>query len=122
MWLDVRDGAADDAVCRDLPARVRMFVWHNDEVRGDHPDVDVLASTDDCPNQIWRHRSAPAWGVQGHPEITRAEGPRWFERNRERLEGDGADVDALIADVDEAPEAKTMLRNFFDYCRRRVGA
>ena len=54
-------------------------------------------------------------------EITRAEGPRWFESNRDRLEGDGADVDALIAAVDEALEAKTMLRNFFDYCRRRVG-
>ena len=115
-WLDVRVGAAGDPVCCDLGQSVRMFVWHNDEVRDDHPDVSVLASTDMCPNQIWRHREHAAWGVQGHLEITRAEAPRWFERNRERLERDGADVDALIADADAASDAKTMLGNFLDLC------
>lgn len=120
-WLDVLNDAADDALCRDLGRRVRMFVWHNDEVRHDHPDMRILASSDVSPNQIWRHRAVSAWGVQGHLEITRAESPRWFERNRERLECDGADVDSLIADAHDAREAKTLLRNFLELCRARAG-
>ena len=120
-WLDMHDGAGADPVCRGVGARVRMFVWHNDEVSAGHPDMQVLASTDVCPNQIWRHRAAPAWGVQGHLEITRREAPAWFERNRDRLERDRADVDALIADADESADAKTMLRNFLDLCLEATG-
>ena len=120
-WLDVLNDASGDPLCRDLGRRVRMFVWHNDEIRHDHPDMRILASSDVCPNHIWRHRAAPAWGVQGHPEITRAGARGWFEHNRERLECDGADVDSLIADAHDASEAKTMLRNFLDLCRARAG-
>lgn len=115
-WLDMHDPAVGDPVCRDIATRVRMFVWHNDEVRAEHPEIRVLASSDVCPNQIWRHRGLPAWGVQGHVEITCAEAPAWFERNRARLESDGADVDGLITESDEAAEAKTMLRNFLNLC------
>jgi GMP synthase (glutamine-hydrolysing) len=89
-----------------------MFVWHNDEVRADHPDMTVLARSDDCPNQIWRWRDRPFWGIQGHPEITETQAPVWFEENRDRMTLDGADVDALKAAADEAALAKTMLTRF----------
>ena len=36
----------------------------------------------------------------------------WFEENRDRLERDGADVDALKHGAREASEAKTMIRQF----------
>ena len=120
LRLDTTAQARSDALCAGLGRRPRLFVWHNDEVRPDHPDVVVLGTTLDCPNQIWRHRSLPAWGVQGHVEITRAEAPAWFERNRARLERDGADVGALIAEADDAAEAKTMLREFLRFSRRRA--
>ncbi|MCH8271467.1 MAG: gamma-glutamyl-gamma-aminobutyrate hydrolase family protein, partial [Planctomycetes bacterium] len=69
-WLDVEPGAVDDSVARDLVPRVYMFVWHNDEVRAEHPDINVLATSPDCPNHIWRFRDLPIWGIQGHPEVT----------------------------------------------------
>ena len=94
-----------------------MFVWHNDEVRADHPDMTIIADSDDCPNQIWRFRDAPIWGIQGHPEITAAQALVWFEENRTRMEKDGADVDALKASADEAADAKTMLTRFADLLR-----
>ncbi len=115
-WLDVHPEAADDKLAHALLPRVRMFVWHNDEVRADHPDMCVLASSDLCPNQIWRHRSVPAWGIQGHPEVTRAQFVQWAEDSRERLEKDGADVAALCRDADDAALAKTMFANFAAHC------
>lgn len=115
-WLDVHAQAAADPLARDLPPRVRLFVWHNDEVRTGHPEMVVLASSGACPNQIWRHRRVPAWGIQGHPEVTRAQFPHWSEQARTRLEADGADVAALNRDAGDAEEARTMLTNFARLC------
>jgi GMP synthase-like glutamine amidotransferase len=87
-----------------------MFVWHNDEVRARHPDMTILASSDDCPNQIWRYKDENIWGIQG--EVTRAQAIVWFEENRARMEEDGANIDSLKAQAHEAAEAKTMLTRF----------
>ena len=116
--LPVAAAAKDDAVCRDLGDSVHMFVWHNDEVRADHPDMTILASSDQCPNQIWRYRDKPFWGIQGHPEITRDQAPVWFEENRDRMTQDGADVEQLKRSADEAAEAKTMLTRFVEHVQR----
>jgi GMP synthase (glutamine-hydrolysing) len=116
--LAVAPAAAHDPLAQDWGPSVHMFVWHNDEVRHDHPDMVVLASSDDCPNQVWRHRTAPAWGIQGHPEITRAQAPIWFEENRARMVQDGGDVDDFIASADEALDAKTALTRFTEMIQR----
>lgn len=117
-WLDVSAEARGDAIADEISPRVLMFVWHNDEVRAEHPDITVLASTDLCPNQIWRFRDKPIWGIQGHPEITRDQAQIWFEENRATLERDGADVEELKRAADEALAAKTMLRKFAEHCLR----
>ena len=111
-WLEVAEAAIDDAIGSKLYPKVEMFVWHNDEVRGDHPDMTILATSDDCPNHIFRFRDRPIWGVQGHPDVTLEESRSWFEENREDLETDGADVDALHRTAVEQDTAKTMLRCF----------
>ena len=117
--LFVTDAARDDAIAGALLQHVHMFVWHNDEVRGDHPDMTILAHSDICPNHIWRYRDTPAWGIQGHPEITAAQAPVWFNQNRERMHKDGADVDVLIYSADESADAKTMLTRFADVVKTR---
>jgi GMP synthase-like glutamine amidotransferase len=101
-----------DPLACELGDAVRMFVWHNDEVRADHPDMVVLAASDLCPNHVWRHRRHRAWGIQGHPEVTRDEAVVWFEQSRARLELDGAVIADLQATADDALPAKTMLARF----------
>ena len=115
-WLDMAPGTACDPLCRDTGSRMRMFVWHNDDVRSDHDDMVVMATSEDCANHIWRHRTSPVWGVQGHLEITPDDAPRWFSRNRERLEADGADVDSLVAAPEETAASESMLRSFVEIC------
>lgn len=117
--LPVTAAARDDAIAGGLLQHVHMFVWHNDEVRGDHPDMTILAHSDICPNHIWRYRDTPVWGIQGHPEITAAQARVWFNQNRERMQKDGADVDVLISLADEAADAKTTLTRFTDVVRTR---
>ncbi|KFC64854.1 Glutamine amidotransferase class-I [Bosea sp. LC85] len=115
-WLDVTPAARTDLIADEIGERVYMFVWHNDEVRADHPDMRVLATSDLCPNQIWRYRDRKAWGIQGHPEITRDQAQIWFEQSRATMERDGADIDHLKATADEALPAKTMLSKFAALC------
>ncbi len=110
--LPVTAAAGDDWIASELGEAVHMFVWHNDEVRADHEDMTILARSDACPNQIWRYRDCPFWGIQGHPEITRQQAPIWFEENRRRMENDGADVDRLKQQAHPALPAKTMLSKF----------
>ncbi len=117
--LPVTEAAHDDPVCGGLGKSVTMFVWHNDEVRADHPDMTIIADSDLCPNHVWRYRDQPFWGIQGHPEITVEQAPIWFEENRQRMERDGADIDVLKASAVEAAEAKTMLTRFAQYVRDR---
>ncbi len=118
--LPVTPAAQDDTLAGGLGPSVHMFVWHNDEVRGDHPDMTILAHSDLCPNQIWRFRDTAAWGIQGHPEITQAQAPIWFEENRDRMEQDGANIDDLKASADEAAAAKTMLTRFADHVKAQA--
>ena len=119
LAIPVTAAARDDLICADLGASVCMFVWHNDEVRGDHPDMTIIATTDDCPNHIFRFRDQPIWGIQGHPEVTVDESRSWFEENRADLEADGADVDELHRTAVEASTAKTMLKRFADVVSAR---
>ncbi|MBM6595459.1 type 1 glutamine amidotransferase [Microvirga pudoricolor] len=121
-WLPTTPDIHEDEIASDIGDSVYMFVWHNDEVRDGHRDMKILASSDLCPNQIWRHREVPAWGIQGHPEITLEQSKVWFEECRERLELDGASIDQLNATADEAAAAKTMLTKFADFCREKAAA
>jgi GMP synthase (glutamine-hydrolysing) len=109
--------AARDPLAQSAGRELRMFVWHNDEVRADHPDMRILAASDECPNQIWRYRDQPVWGIQGHPEIDRAQALAWFELSRARFEADGADIAALAEAADDTAEAKTLLHAFAAFCR-----
>ena len=111
-WLDATGAGRRDPLTRGAGARMWMFVWHNDEVRGDHPDMNVLATTGDCPNHVWRFRDEPIWGIQGHPEVTKAASSSWFEGRRGRLAVDGADVDGLLAEAGDSVAGLRMLENF----------
>ena len=115
--LRTTPAAAEDPVAGDLAPRFPMFVWHNDEVRSEHPDMTILASSDACPNQVWRYRGRPVWGIQGHPEVTPESAHGWLDARRDRLERDGADVDALIAEARDVGNAGTLFENFIDLVR-----
>lgn len=114
--LRMRPPVCGDRIANVGASRVRMFVWHNDEIRADHPDMCVLASSDACPNQIWRYRDLPIWGIQGHPELTVEESRLWFEENRAVLAKDGADVDELCHSTDRLEPATEMVRRFATVC------
>ena len=116
--LSLANVAWEDPIVGKIGSNLEMFVWHNDEIRGEHEDICVLASSDLCENQIWRWRDKNVWGVQGHPEITRDQALIWFEENRSRMEKDGASVDELKSLAQETAESKKIITRFADLVKK----
>lgn len=112
LQLPITAEGRSDPLTQQLGEEVGMLVWHNDEVRADHADMVILASSDECTNQIWRHRHLPVWGIQGHPELTRETAVRLIDEEKAIFLQDGADILKLKAAAHDALDAKTLLDRF----------
>lgn len=112
MRLPLTEVGKSDLLMAQLDESVEMLVWHNDEVRAEHDDMIILATNEAAPNQIWRYRDRPIWGIQGHPELTRTSAVALFEAEQATFERDGADVAELKAAAHDAPQAKTLMDQF----------
>lgn len=112
LSLPLTSAGRADPLMAELDQEVEMFIWHNDEVKASHPDMVILASSPDCPNQIWRYKNRPIWGIQGHPELTRQTALNLFDEDAAVFERDGANLEQLRMEAHDAPEAKTMLNRF----------
>ena len=110
-----------DPLTAGLPESVPVFHWHQDEVRADHPEIDVLASSDRCRNQIWRWRDGPVWGVQPHPEFDRAMIGAWYARNPGQFAADGFGSDDMLTGSDRYVTAARIIENFLS-CVESDGA
>lgn len=108
--------AAEDPLVGGWKPGEPMLVWHNDEVTHRHPDMRILAVSDQCPNQIWRYRDQPVWGVQGHPDITPEEAPRWIGANAATFQADGADPQVLIARAAGCAWGPSLITRFAALC------
>jgi len=115
-WVDLLHPPEGDELLQNLPNRVFMFVYHHDEVKADHPDICIRGSDEVTPNQIWRYKSLPVWGIQGHPEFYPEQALTFFDRIHDDLVRDGVNVDDLISKASKATEATKLIQNFIEYC------
>ena len=69
-------------------------------------------STAACPNQIWRYKTLPIWGIQGHPELTQTTARALFDADRAVFVQDGADLNELHRTAHDALQAKQIMARF----------
>ena len=53
-----------------FPQEDQVWMSHGDQVKGIADDFITLAGTSTCPNAAVKHKSAPLYGLQFHPEVT----------------------------------------------------
>ena len=114
--LRLEAAASSDPLLKELATDLRMFVWHNDDILPDHPNMQVLAGSADSAVHIWRFRDSAIWGIQGHPEVPWPEPGRWFEEHRPGLTTDGVDVTSLIAEAEDTSAARSLIECFARLC------
>ncbi len=63
-----------------LPEKIIAWESHNDEIKELGDEMEVLASSDDCPIQAFKHKIRKIYGLQFHPEVEHTEfGSKIFE-------------------------------------------
>ena len=111
--------AKADVLARNLASPVRVFHWHGDEVRADHPDIVVLANNECCANQFWRWSLGPVWGLQPHPEFDRSGLLEWVRRNPGQFRSARLDLQPRDTGPDDCAEAFGVLRSFVRFVTDR---
>ena len=115
--ISLKHSEPDDPLLKGLGNSVRMFVWHNIQVKSDHPDMGILGYNSECSNHIWRYKDLPIWGIQGHPELDPASAKVMFSSYHRFFEKEGVSVTDLTKTVEPNTEAVKLFKNFMDYCK-----
>jgi GMP synthase-like glutamine amidotransferase len=116
-WLPVtvNEAGQADPLLAGLGASFHAFLWHGDQVTRLPEEAVVLASTEDCPVQVYRLQDRPVWGTQFNPQYDPViaedviRGSSWLRKQ-------GGNVDELIAAGyrEYNDLAGRIFANFFD--------
>ncbi len=65
---------------KDIPENFVGWESHNDEIKELSSEMKILASSDSCPIQAFKHKDRKLYGIQFHPEVEHTEhGKEIFE-------------------------------------------
>lgn len=95
---------------------VRVLQSHFDRVNRIPPSSEVIALNGHTPFQGFLDEEKLLLGVQFHPEFTRDEGNRLFEKNRQLLEENGIEVDGVLGSGPSLNTGEVFIGHFL---RRR---
>lgn len=118
------EAAADDRLLGALEPGLMVFHWHEDTHR-QPPGTTLLATNDHVPMQAYRVDGVPAWGVQFHFEVDRAEIELWTSDAGPSLaERWGKSAEAMLAEADlylasQEAFARKAFRDFAEVVREQ---
>jgi len=104
---------ADDVLLDREQRPFRVNTSHRDVVGVLPPGARVLGRTPKDPHAFVRFGER-VFGVQSHPEFDAVVMRAYVEERREILTGEGFDVDAVLAEIDDAVPGASILRRFVE--------
>lgn len=110
--------AESDPLLGSLPPRFKAHLTHKQSVLQLPPGARLLARNRFEPHQAFRIGDC-AWGLQFHPEFSDAIMKAYLQVQAPDLAEENLDPEALIAEVEPAPEASRLLQRFSELVIRR---
>jgi GMP synthase (glutamine-hydrolysing) len=117
VTVDLTGEAGNDGLFSGIFRRFPAHATHAQSVLRLPPGAVLLAGNAHEPHHAFRVGRC-AWGVQFHPEYTAEIMNGYIEEQRRSLEAAGRDVDAMVAGVEETPDAGKVLTNFATIANR----
>ena len=112
-WAELTPLGQADALLAGIDSSFPVQLGHHDHVVGGSADMEVLASTPLCTNQLLRARGKPAYGSQFHSELTHEDMSRRVAMyDFSYLEGGKAGAEAFYDKLRPSPEADQLLDRF----------
>ncbi|MFW6375963.1 MAG: GMP synthase subunit A [Thermoplasmatota archaeon] len=62
-----------DDLFKDMPEEFVVWESHNDEIKELSDELELLATSEHCPVQAFKHNSRKIYGLQFHPEVDHTE-------------------------------------------------
>ncbi len=109
--VTLNTAAQNDPLLSGLPNTFDTFLSHEQSVLTPPPGAVVLGASSHDPHQIIRY-SPTAFSVQFHPEFNAPVMNKIITSRSERVAMKGKDHDALLANVSDTPEARSILQRF----------
>jgi len=119
--INVNSSGKNDILFGSIPLRFPANVSHKQSVLTLPDGAVSLAYNGHDSNHAFRLGRC-AWGVQFHPEFSAAAMSGMIREQTGDLKAEGFDVEALIRDVKETPEAYALLASFRDFVQNRKHA
>lgn len=109
--IDLTPAAGRDPLFASLPGRFRAQASHLQSVARLPPQAELLAASAVDPVHAFRVGTR-AWGVQFHPEFSARVVGAYIDSRRASLLEEGLDPLRLLREVQETPQANSLLRRF----------
>ncbi|MFU8770548.1 MAG: glutamine amidotransferase [Desulfotignum sp.] len=113
--IHLTHAATADPLFHDLPAVITVHTCHSQTVLRLPEGAVCLAENSHDPHHAFRLGRA-AWGVQFHPEYSRAVMAGYIDNMVPVIEALGKDADQLRRSVSDTPEALKILERFAGLC------
>lgn len=118
--VTLRPDAKADPLFRELPASFPAQLTHKQSVLRLPEGAVLLGHSDFEPHQAFRFGDC-AWGVQFHPEFSDAVMTAYLRVQAPELTDENLDPEALLAAVEPAPAASSLLQRFSELVLNRRG-
>lgn len=112
--IETTDESFTDMLFADAPFKFYAQCAHHDRITRVPPTAAVLAKSQRCGVQAFTIPGTDIYGIQFHPERTKADYERLLEMKGRDYSADQGGLDKIRASLKETPEAEAVLTKFVD--------
>ncbi|ALM53230.1 glutamine amidotransferase [Halomonas huangheensis] len=119
--IQLEDCAGSDPLFSGLPRTFPAHLTHSQTVLSAPASAEILARNAHDPHQALRY-GPHQWSVQFHPEFNAEVMQRYTAHQRDALEQQGVDPEALYKGICSTPDASSLLARFAELVARQSNA
>lgn len=112
--IELTEVGKRDVLFAEMPAMFEGISWHKHRAGVIPEQLEVLATANTCPVEVFRVKGARVYGFQFHPELDAADVRARLTRYIDLYPDQKAELENTLAKLQETPVANNLLRAFIE--------